>query len=78
LIYLELAFLCAKFFILDSAGVKLGLWMYMYLYDVFPFIPGYIPWDLTLLPLSMMFMIEIKHQLSPQLKAIIYGLLVHL
>lgn len=43
---------------------------------VFPFNPGYIPWDLTLLPLNMLFMIEIKPQWSPLLKALTYALLV--
>jgi hypothetical protein len=59
--------------ILDSLGVQLGLWIYPY--DVVPFIPGYVPWDLTLLPLTTMFIIEIKPKWPPLLKAIIFGFL---
>jgi hypothetical protein len=59
--------------VLDSIGIQLGLWIYPY--DVVPFIPGYIPWDLTLLPITVMFIIEIKPQLSPIKKAIIFSFL---
>jgi len=59
--------------ILDSIGLQLALWIYPY--NVFPFITGYFPWDLTLLPISIMFFIEFKPQWSPVLKGIIYALL---
>ena len=62
--------------LMDSIGVQLGLWIYPY--DVFPFIPGDTPWDLTLLPVSAMFLIEMKPKWSPIKKAIIYALLVTL
>ncbi|WP_102345929.1 CBO0543 family protein [Bacillus sp. Marseille-P3661] len=62
--------------LMDSIGVQLGLWIYPY--DVFPFIPGDTPWDLTLLPVSTMFFIEIRPKWSPIKKAIIYALLVSL
>jgi hypothetical protein len=62
--------------LMDSIGVQLGLWIYPY--DVFPFIPGDTPWDLTLLPVSTMLFIEILPKWSPIKKAIIYGLLVSL
>ncbi|KKK40106.1 hypothetical protein WQ57_01855 [Mesobacillus campisalis] len=58
---------------LDSLGVQQGLWIYPY--DVFPFIPGYFPWDLTLLPITTMLMVEIKPHWSPILKAIIFAFL---
>ncbi len=59
--------------ILDSVGVQLGLWMYPY--DVFPFIPGYFPWDLTLLPISVMLLIEIKPKFPSILKGVIFATL---
>ncbi len=59
--------------ILDSIGLQFGLWTYPY--NVFPFITGYLPWDLTLLPVSMMLMIELKPSLNHFLKGIIYGAL---
>ncbi|MCM3410209.1 CBO0543 family protein [Metabacillus litoralis] len=57
--------------ILDSLGIQLGLWIYPY--DVFPFIPGYFPWDLTILPVTMMVLIEIKPKLNPIYKGIMYS-----
>ncbi|KAA0549828.1 hypothetical protein FZW96_00295 [Bacillus sp. BGMRC 2118] len=56
---------------LDSIGVQRGLWIYSF--DVFPFIPGYIPWDLTLLPITMMIMIEFKQKWHPLWKGIMYA-----
>lgn len=35
--------------------------------------PGYFPWDLTLLPISMMVFIEVKPKLRPIYKGIIYS-----
>lgn len=58
---------------LDSIGLQFGLWIYPY--NMFPFITGYLPWDLTLLPVSIMFMIEIMPQWSPLLKGFIYAVL---
>ncbi|MGN7942496.1 MULTISPECIES: CBO0543 family protein [Bacillaceae] len=58
--------------ILDSIGLQLGLWIYPY--NMFPFITGYFPWDLTLLPVSIMFFIEYKPKWSPLFKGILYGL----
>ena len=57
--------------VLDSIGLQLGLWIYPY--DVFPFIPGYIPWDLTILPVTTMLLIEIRPNWSPIKKAFIYA-----
>ncbi|MED3576055.1 CBO0543 family protein [Cytobacillus praedii] len=58
---------------LDSIGLQFGLWIYPF--NMFPFITGYLPWDLTLLPVSMMLMIEILPQWSPLLKGFIYAVL---
>ena len=66
-------FMTVMSLILDSLGVQLGLWLYPY--DVLPFIPGYFPWDLTLLPISVMFLIEIKPKYSPLIKAVIFAAL---
>lgn len=58
--------------VLDSIGLQFSLWIYPY--NIFPFITGYCPWDLTLLPVSTMFMIEFKPQWSPFLKGLIYAI----
>lgn len=58
---------------LDVIGDQIGLWHYRFV--VIPFLPTYIPWDLTLMPLSVMFLIQIKPKINPLIKAIIFGLL---
>ncbi|WP_088105824.1 CBO0543 family protein [Halalkalibacter urbisdiaboli] len=58
---------------LDFLGVQLGLWRYYY--DVFPWLPAYVPWDWTLIPVLVMSLIEIRPQVSPIKKAVIFALL---
>ncbi|MFV2049650.1 CBO0543 family protein [Metabacillus sp. YM-086] len=58
---------------LDAIGVQLGLWSYRY--EVLPFIPAYVPYDLALMPVVVMFLIQYKPHYSPVRKAIIFGLL---
>ncbi|MET3699668.1 hypothetical protein SAMN05877753_112141 [Bacillus oleivorans] len=65
-------FMAVMALLLDSIGVQLGLWVYPY--DVFPFIPGYFPWDLTLLPISVMIFLEIKPHWSPIKKSFFYAI----
>jgi hypothetical protein len=59
--------------ILDSIGVQIGLWAYRY--EVLPFIPAYLPWDLALMPVIIMILIQIYPNVSPSIKAIIFGVL---
>jgi hypothetical protein len=42
-----------------------------YIIDTFPFIPGYFPWDLTLFPMTMMSMIQIKPKWNPFYKGLL-------
>ncbi|RBW67832.1 CBO0543 family protein [Bacillus taeanensis] len=56
---------------LDFLGVRLGLWLYYY--DIIPFIPAYFPWDCTLIPVLVMFFIEVKPKTNPLLKALLFG-----
>jgi hypothetical protein len=58
---------------LDAIGVQLGLWSYRY--EVLPFIPAYIPYDLALMPVVVMGLIQFKPHYSPIKKAILFGLL---
>lgn len=58
---------------LDVIGDQLGLWHYRMV--VIPFLPTYIPWDLTLMPLSVMFLIQIKPKVHPLIKAIVFAFL---
>lgn len=56
---------------LDFVGIAFGLWHYNY--DVLPFLPSYLPWDFTLIPVIIMFIIQYKPDLSPYLKALFFA-----
>lgn len=58
---------------LDIMGILFGLWSYYY--KVAPFSPAFIPWDFTLLPVGIMFLLQIKPKISPILKAIAFSVL---
>jgi len=54
-------------------GDFLGLWDYRY--EVFPLTSNYLPWDLFLLPIPVMFFIQVKPKIKPVIKALIYSAL---
>ncbi|WP_226035192.1 CBO0543 family protein [Aquibacillus saliphilus] len=58
---------------LDFLGVQFGLWLYNY--EVFPWMPAYLPWDSTLVPVIVISLIEYKPHFSPLLKALIFAFL---
>jgi hypothetical protein len=58
---------------LDALGVQLGLWSYRY--QVLPIIPAYLPYDLSLMPVVIMFLIQVKPSYSPVKKSFIFGVL---
>lgn len=58
---------------LDVMGILFGLWSYHY--NIVPFSPAFIPWDFTLLPVTVMFFIQIKPQISPIKKAIVFSVM---
>ncbi|MFC4560072.1 CBO0543 family protein [Virgibacillus kekensis] len=58
---------------LDFLGTQFGLWIYYY--EVLPWLPAFIPWDWTLIPISIISLIEYKPNLSPLLKGIIFAVL---
>lgn len=70
-------FLTVGFFImfisnlLDSLGVQLGFWYYQY--AVIPFIPASVPWNTSLLPVFIMFLLQIKSISNPYIKALIFA-----
>lgn len=59
--------------ILDVLGDQLGFWYYRY--NLIPVLPTYFPWDCTLMPVSVMLLIQFKPKANPLIKAIIFGLL---
>jgi hypothetical protein len=59
--------------LLDFLGVVFGIWHYSG--KALPIIPSYIPWDFTLLPVTVMFWLQIKPKSNPFLKAVIFAAL---
>ncbi|MGG3640954.1 CBO0543 family protein [Bacillus gobiensis] len=57
----------------DSFGAELGFWDYRY--EPVPFLPSFTPWDLSLLPVIFLVLVQIKPNISPILKAIFYSVL---
>ncbi len=57
----------------DAIGVELGLWYYRF--DVLPFISAYVPYDIALIPVVVMVLIQFKPNFSPFIKSIIFSLL---
>lgn len=58
---------------LDALGIQLGLWSYRY--EVMPTIPAYLPYDLALMPVVIMILIQFKPNFSPVKKAFFFGFL---
>lgn len=59
---------------MDNLGAKLGWWYYTY--EVLPITPAYKPWDISLMPVFIMFFLQYKPYISPLIKAGIYALIV--
>jgi hypothetical protein len=58
---------------LDIVGDQIGFWHYRF--NVIPIVPTYFPWDLTLMPLSVMVLIQVKPKEHPIIKAIFFALI---
>ncbi|MEH7075671.1 CBO0543 family protein [Neobacillus drentensis] len=58
---------------LDIIGDQIGLWHYRY--HVIPVLPTYFPWDMTLMPLTIMVLLQFRPNSNPWLKAIFFALM---
>lgn len=56
---------------LDFLGVQLGLWRYKY--EDLPTVPAYMPWDISILPVLIMFILQYKPHTSPLIKALLFA-----
>jgi hypothetical protein len=56
---------------LDYIGVSLGLWRYYN--KLVPLMPDYIAWDFALMPVTIMFFLQIKPKASPIIKGLIFA-----
>lgn len=58
---------------LDTIGTQFGLWIYYY--EVLPWLPAYLPWDWALLPVVIIGLLEFKPEYSPFIKAFLFAAL---
>jgi hypothetical protein len=58
---------------LDILGDQIGFWHYRF--NVIPVLPTYLPWDITLMPLMIMILLQFKPQINPWYKAIFFALI---
>ncbi|MFZ3590271.1 CBO0543 family protein [Bacillus sp. DJP31] len=59
--------------VLDVLGDQLGIWHYRF--NVLPVLPSYFPWDITLMPVTIMFFSQVKPHVNPIIKAVLFTLL---
>lgn len=57
---------------LDIIGDQIGLWHYRY--NVIPHVPTFVPFDLTLVPVSVLITIQTFQNLNPVIKGVAYAL----
>ena len=56
---------------LDNVGIAFGLWYYHY--NVTPFFITLIPWDLSLFPVGIMLILQIKPNINKYIKALLFA-----
>lgn len=57
--------------ILDAVGVAFGMWSYPII--ILPYLHSfYVPWDLTCVPVTIMFFLQYKPKVSAYLKAFVF------
>lgn len=59
--------------VLDVLGDQMGFWHYRF--NVVPLLPTYFPWDITLQPVAVLFLLQTKPSVSPIMKGIVFALL---
>jgi hypothetical protein len=61
-------------YVVESIAMSLGKWSYPF--KLVPFSPTlFLPFDLSLLPVAVMFFIQLKTNINPFIKAIVFGVL---
>jgi hypothetical protein len=56
---------------LDVIGMTQGLWTYNTW--VVPLMPEYLPWDLSVMPVTAMLFYQFKSNINPWIKAVVFG-----
>lgn len=60
--------------LLDLVGNSLGFFHYHY--EVIPFTDNYFPWSISIIPVSIMFLLQVKPNTSPYIKALALSIIV--
>lgn len=58
----------------DFLGIAAGWWRY-HMVEL-PTLPSFLLWDFTYLPITVMLLLQIKPQMNPWIKAVLFGVLV--
>ncbi|WEG13339.1 hypothetical protein PU629_02950 [Pullulanibacillus sp. KACC 23026] len=58
--------------LLDVTGDQYGIWRYRF--NLVPIVPTYFPWDFTLMPVTIISLMQFQPKLSPIIKAIVFSL----
>jgi magnesium-transporting ATPase (P-type) len=58
--------------LLDMTGVSQGAWNYNTL--LLPYFPEFLPWDLTVMPVTAMLFYQFFPRISPWLKGVVFGI----
>jgi hypothetical protein len=58
--------------LLDKVGVSQGYWRYNTL--LLPYFVQYLPWDLTVMPVTVMLFLQYFPKISPWIKGVVFGL----
>nr|WP_309101662.1 CBO0543 family protein [Fredinandcohnia onubensis] len=56
---------------LDYVGTFFGWWKYDY--EILPIVSNYVPFSIFTLPITVMFLLQIKPNMNPFIKALIFG-----
>ncbi|MDP4144906.1 MAG: CBO0543 family protein [Bacillota bacterium] len=56
---------------LDNIGIAYNAWHYDW--NVLPIVPIYLPWDFTLFPILVMWLLQYKPNISPLVKALVFS-----
>lgn len=56
---------------LDAIGDQIGLWEYRF--EIVPLMPGFIPWDVSLMPIVIISLIQTKPHINPIYKALLFA-----
>lgn len=56
---------------LDFFGVTLGLWFYVH--KVIPTMPSFVPYDFSVLPVTVLLLLQYKPHISPYIKAALFA-----